>query len=118
MERKFKVCENGGVVVNKVVEEHVMKQKNYVIREENINKVKAWAKEFGIKSESEMLDEIILAFGDMLELGKKATTKDTKVVEDAEQETATTQEPAPKKETTKGRGRKSTKLDEEKTEEK
>lgn len=72
MERKFKVTENGGVVVNKPVEEYKMKQKNYVIREENINKVKAWAKEFGIKSDSEMLDEIILAFEDMLEIGKKA----------------------------------------------
>lgn len=101
MERKFKVTENGGVVVNKPVQEHKMKQKNYVIREENINKVKAWAKEFGIKSESEMLDEIILAFADMLELGKKATTEDTDVVE---QETAITEEPATrttKKETAK-----------------
>lgn len=71
MERLYKFAENGGIELNKEVEEKETKQKNYIIDVEVAGGIKALAKKNKV-TEGRMVEEMYYTFMELLERGEKA----------------------------------------------
>lgn len=70
-ERLVKWTENGGVEPNKEANTRVTIQKNYQIIEEVAKGITTLKKQFGAKTEGEIVEEMYYTFMELLEKGKE-----------------------------------------------